>query len=547
MRLPLATILLCFMVTICRAETSLPSGYWSEAQSNEILAKVETIRLDPSLAGLTETERAALPDLFAVGALMQRLYERSLHAEALVAFERLMALHESLAKPTSTRNLIDLYRLNQGPIATTLDNRREPFLPVAPEVPGRNVYPTDASREEIEQFLAAHPDRRDEVLSERSVVRRATRANLGADIAALERFALIRELHPGEIERLRVLAAQANGQGFYAVAHPIAYPAEMSQAFVLLMKAAKTLEAADPEFARYLRNRARDLVSNDYESGDASWVTGRFARLNAQLGSYETYDDALFGVKSFHSMSILLRDEAATEELRKALGGLQSIEDALPYEPRKRVRDDIPVGVYAVIADFGQARGTNTATILPNDALFSHRYGRTIMLRANIMKNPTIFGADERVWRAATSEQHAGDLAAEGMFQRTLWHEIGHYLGPDRDRQGRTLDVALEDYADAMEEMKSDLVSLFALQRMEHRSLRAVQASGIRRTLQNVKPRSDQPYQMMQLLQFNWLVRKLERTQVPCLEQLTTTRSESGFLRFALFQARPEEPQLLEK
>ena len=95
--------------------------------------------------------------------------------------------------------------------------------------------------------------------------------------------------------------------------------------------------------------------------------------------------------------------------------------------------------------------------------------------------------------------------------------------------------------------MKSDLVSLFALQRMEHRSLRAVQASGIRRTLQNVKPRSDQPYQMMQLLQFNWLVRKLERTQVPCLEQLTTTRSESGFLRFALFQARPEEPQLLEK
>lgn len=528
MRVTIAIILLCVMITICRAEPSLPSGYWSEAQSNEILAKVETIRLDPSLAALTEAERAALPDLFAVGALMQRLYERSRHAEALVAFEHLTALHESLAKPTSTRNLLDLYRLNQGPIATTLDNRRAPFLPVAPEVPGRNVYPTDASRDEIERFLAAQPERRDELLSERSVVRRATRASLGADIAALERFALIRELHPGEIERLRVLAAQANGQGFYAVAHPIAYPDEMSQAFALLMKAAKTLEPADPEFARYLRNRARDLVSNDYESGDASWVTGRFARLNAQLGSYETYDDALFGVKSFHSMSILLRDEAATDDLRKALGGLQSIEDALPYEPRKRVRDVIPVGVYAVIADFGQARGTNTATILPNDALFSHRYGRTILLRANIMKNPTIFGADERVWRAATIEQHAGDLAAEGNFQRTLWHEIGHYLGPDRDRQGRTLDVALEDYADAMEEMKSDLVSLFALQRMEQPSLRAVQASGIRRTLQNVKPRSDQPYQRMQLVQFNWFLdRGLLRADP------TTARLTVDYARYA--------------
>src|SRR4029453_18949459 len=118
--------------------------------------------------------------LFAVGALMERLYERSLHAEALVSFERLTALHESLARPTSTGNLLDLYRLNQGPIATTLDNRREAFLPVGPEVPGRNVYPTDASRDEIESFLAANPERRAEVLSERSVVRRAPPATPAA-------------------------------------------------------------------------------------------------------------------------------------------------------------------------------------------------------------------------------------------------------------------------------------------------------------------------------------------------------------------------------
>jgi hypothetical protein len=237
-------------------------------------------------------------------------------------------------------------------------------------------------------------------------------------------------------------------------------------------------------------------------------VTGRFGRLNAQIGAYETYDDALYGVKAFHSMSILLRDEAATEQLRKDIGGLQAIEDALPYEPRKRVRDDIPVGVYDVIADFGQARGTNTATILPNDALFSRRYGRTILLRENIMKNPVLFAADERIWRAAMADAHARDLAAEGNFQRTLWHEIGHYVGPDRDKQGRTLDEALGNYADAMEEMKSDLVSLFALHRMQHPSLRAIQASGIRRTLQNVKPRTDQPYQTMQLAQFNWFLDK---------------------------------------
>ena len=148
--------------------------------------------------------------------------------------------------------------------------------------------------------------------------------------------------------------------------------------------------------------------------------------------------------------------------------GLQAIEDALPYEKRKRVRDDIPVGVYDVIADFGQARGTNTATILPNDALFSRRYGRTILLRENIMKHPDIFAADQRVWRAATVDAHANDLAAEGNFQRTLVARDRSLPRPDRDKQGRTLDVALEDYADAIEEMKSDLVSLFALHRMNH-------------------------------------------------------------------------------
>ena len=321
----------------------------------------------------------------------------------------------------------------KGPIATTLDNRREPFLPVARETPGKNVYPADATREQVERFLASQPAQRSEILAERSVVRRATGTSINADIATLKRFALIRELHPGRLENLQALAKRASPDSFYAVPYAIAYPQEMTRAFALLMRAADRIESSDVEFARYLRNRARDLVSNDYESGDASWVTGRFARLNAQIGAYETYDDALFGVKAFHSMSILLRDEAATGELRKALGGIQSIEDALPYQPRKRVRDDIPVGVYDVIADFGQARSVNTATILPNDALFSRRYGRTILLRANIMKNPVLFAADERIWRAATADAHANEFKPEGNFLRTLWHEIGHYLGPDRD------------------------------------------------------------------------------------------------------------------
>lgn len=498
-----------------------PAGYWTEAESQAVLDKVETITLSPDLSKLTPQETAALKDLYEAGAIMQKLYEVQKHADARGALDRLRVLDVQSNQSKRTQNLLSLYRLSHGPIALTLDNKREAFLPVAPWTPGVNMYPADATKDEIDTFLKANPAMRDEILGERTVVRRNTRRNLSLDIGPLNAFSLIRQLHPGLMDRLKAMQTPGDGTGFYAVPYPVAYADDLYKAYNLLMRAAETLEPSDAEFARYLRNRGRDLVTNDYESGDASWVTGRFKRLNAQIGSYETYDDALYGVKAFHSMSILVADEKATAELRKALGGIQAIEDALPYESDRRVREDIPVGVYDVIADYGQARGTNTASILPNDPLFSRRYGRTILLRQNIMRHPSIVAANQRVFRAATAEAHADDLKDDGDFLRTLWHEIGHYLGPDRDKQGRTLDVALEEYADATEEMKSDLVSLFALQRMNHPSLRSIQAAGIRRVLQPVKPRRDQPYQTMQLIQFNWFVDKGLLKPDPATARLT--------------------------
>ena len=495
-------------MSVAAQQPAIPDGYWSEEQSAQLLAKTETIRLSPDLSQLTVDEQSALRDLFAAGAIMQKLYEDSRHHQALRAYDQLRVVDVQTGRTKRTQNLLDLYRLHQGPIATTLDNKRTPFLNVSGEVPGKNVYPIDATKQEIDAFLKKNPAMRDEILAERTVVRRATRENFAQDIGTLQAFHVIRGLQHDLLPRLREMAKTPDSSRFYAVPYAVAYGEQLYKAYDNLMNAAAKLDKSDAEFARYLRNRARDLLSNDYESGDASWVTGRYKRFNAQIGAYETYDDALYGVKAFHSMSILLVNEQATAELRRALGGIQAIEDALPYDAKKRVREDISVGVYDVIADYGQARGTNTATILPNDPLFSRRYGRTILLRHNIMTHPSIFASDLRVWRAATADPHAADLADVGNFQRTLWHEIGHYLGVDRTHDGRTLDVALEGHADALEEMKSDLVSLFALHRMNHPSLRAIQASGIRRTLQTVRPRPDQPYQTMQLAQFNWFLDK---------------------------------------
>jgi hypothetical protein len=494
------------MATVTTASATPPA--WTEQQTAQILEKTQTIRFAPDLSTLTPGERTALSKLLEVGQIFQDLYEDSRHRQALELRKQLEGQRSPLAEQQRT-----LYRLFQGPIANTLENQRVPFMAADAVVPGKNVYPWGITKEQVQQVLERRPELRASLLDSRTVVRRADAASLKKDLGSLKRFPVVDGLHPGLGDRLRALAAKPDPTMLYAVPYAVAYAPQMVKAHGLLWEAAAAVEADDPELAGYLRNRARDLISNDYESGDASWVRGRFKRFNVQIGAYEVYDDELFGVKAFYSLSVLLRDDAATVSLEKALQGLQAFEDSLPYEPHKAVSSDIPVGVYHVVADFAQARGTNTATILPNDPLHARRYGRTILLRSSIMKHPDLFANGRAAWAAVMAEPFRGHLGLTGGFNRTLWHEVGHYLGVDQDVKGRSVNSdALEENSSTLEEMKADLVSMYLGKALRERgfyddtTLRELYASGIQRVLQIVRPRRDQPYQTMQLMQMNYFL-----------------------------------------
>ncbi|HET9949182.1 MAG TPA: hypothetical protein VFQ22_09695 [Longimicrobiales bacterium] len=475
---------------------------WTEEDTRATLGSLRTLTLAPDLDHLGPGEREAVELLLQAGRVFQELYEDQLHPDAAWARE-----HLTEGSPEAT-----LYRLFRGPVGTNLANQRVPFLHVRPELPGKNVYPLDVTRGELEGWLDAHPAERPAVLDTRTVVRRATGESLSRDLAVLEAHPGLRLLHPGLQERLEELLRAPSHERFYAVPYAVAYAGRLLRVRELLLEAARAVRDEDPDFADYLRLRAGDLLTSDYEAGDAAWVSGSFDDLNAQIGSYETYDDALFGVKAFFSLSLLVRDRERTAELQAALTDIQEIENSLPYDRTKQVRSRIPVGVYRVIADFGQARGTNTATILPNDPDHARKYGRTILLRYNIMTEPTLFESSRARFCAAVAERHCADLTMEGNFQRTLWHEIGHYLGVDRTADGRTLDEALSSVANLYEEMKADLVSLFAAGQLHERGfysddeLRSFYAGGILRVLQSGEPRRDQPYQTMQLMQWNWFM-----------------------------------------
>lgn len=504
-----------------KSSNKLPPGYWPVEKSQPIVDKTQTIRLAPDLSHLSDGERKAVAKLLEVGKIFQGLYEKQRHYQADSSERALIELDKRTGGGVPTQNLLTLYRLNQGPIATTLENKREPFLPVAGVEPGKNMYPWGVKKEQIETFLKAHPEDRESILDLRSIVRSSTVPNLQQDMAVLAKYPVLSTMHPRLEARLKAESLMVSRRSrmrsrqparFYAVPYSVGYADDLMKAYGLINEAADEVRQDDEEFAGYLRNRARDLLSDDYESGDAAWVTGRFKNLNVQIGSYETYDDELNGVKTFFGLSLLSTRQQETTALRQAMKGLQTLEESLPYDYHKRIREGIPVGVYDVVADFGQTRGPNTATILPNESYLARRYGRTILLRANIMRDQNIFQGTSGTLTAAVGADQAKALTPDGNFYRTLWHEVGHYLGVDRTRDNRDLDEAFQEDSNVLEEMKADLVSLFvaeALRKQDYYNdaqLRSVYAGGILRVLQSNKPRRDQPYNTMQLMQWNFFL-----------------------------------------
>src|SRR6185503_7043635 len=98
------------------------------------------------------------------------------------------------------------YRLFQGPIATTLENKREPFLPVDETKPGKNMYPWGITKEQVDQALglsSGQTGKREKVLDLRTVVRALEAKNLQADIAKLNKYPALQTLHPGLVDELQ--------------------------------------------------------------------------------------------------------------------------------------------------------------------------------------------------------------------------------------------------------------------------------------------------------------------------------------------------------
>ena len=475
---------------------------WSEETTSAILDKTMRIRFAYDQSDLTENERAAVKELLLAGDRLHDMYMEQDHPDAL-------GYKAALEASGKRQDIQDVFRIAKGPIAARLDGGAQNIFTSARDTTTPNVYPQGLEREKHNAFMEANPELKADLLHPRSVVRFANKDSQEAVFATLDARPALEALHPGLRSRVE------SASGYFAVPYSVAYADDIFYVRDRLLAAADIMQDEDPAFARFLRLRAVDLLTDNYDGGDATWITADFrGKLNAQIGSYETYDDPIYGIKTYFSLSLLKRDVAKSDELSKGITGIQSIEDELPYSARKTVPSRIPVGVYNVIADFGQARGTNTATILPNESHLAQQFGRTILIRSNVLMNDDIFAERQRSFNAVMAPEHHRDLTQEGGFYRTLWHEIGHSLGPDNTKSGGLVENALQTYDSPLEEMKSDLISLFAARRLHAKGaytdgqFRSIEASGILRVLQKNQPGRSQAYGTMKLIQFNWYLDK---------------------------------------
>jgi hypothetical protein len=390
-------------------------------------ARFAPTELSADVESLPDSERRALAHMIRAAQVMDALFLRQVWAgnEALLSA---LAVDDT---PIGQARL-DYFLLNKGPWSR-LDHD-EPFVPGVPAKPeGANYYPPDATKEEVERWIAGL-----------SGTQRA---------AATGFFTTIR---------------RAPGGGLMAVPYSVEYQTELALAASHLRAAAQA--TAQPTLEAYLESRAAAFLSNDYYDSDVKWME-LDATVEPTIGPYEVYEDEWFNYKAAFEAFIAVKDRAESEKLRQFAGALQDIENNLPIEAKYRNPELgalAPIAVVNTVFSAGDGnRGVQTAAFnLPNDERVIREKGsKRVMLKNN--QQAKFDKVLVPIAQVALAPADRANIAFDAFFTHILMHELVHGLGPHGISVGgraTTVRQELKDTYSAIEEAKADIAGLFALQ-----------------------------------------------------------------------------------
>ena len=310
----------------------------------------------------------------------------------------------------------------------------KPFIGKVPMAPQRGLYPEGLTREQIEQYVKAHPEKKDEIYNPFTIVRRKGKDEL------------------------------------VGVPYHIAYANLLQPAAKLLREASELSEKDDAAFANYLNLRADALLSDEYYKSDSAWVDLNNPKVDLIFAPYETYTDDVLGVKTSYGASILVRDDEQSQKLALFEKYVPDIQDALPLaaedRPSKRGQPT-PMEVSDAPFRAGDLRHGYQAVAdnLPNDPRIHQEKGTKKIFFKNFMDARVNYVVIPIGKQVMTVEQSA-KASLDGYLSVVMMHEICHGLGPAYARvNGKQVDIreSIGPVFSALEEAKADVVGLYGM------------------------------------------------------------------------------------
>ncbi len=375
------------------------------------------------LSNLNEWERAVLDKLRQAADLMDAAYWQQMDPAGEGLFRRL----EGATDPTEAAARLML-QANYG--RWDRFNEFAPFLGDQPRPPGGNLYPADLTKQELDAYIAAHPDQKDTLLSPYTVVRR-------------------------------------DGDRLVAVPYHEAYAQFVLPAADLLDQAAALSQ--DESLATYLRAEAKGLRTDEYFDSDIAWLDVG-ANLDVSIGPEESYEDQLTGQKTFYKANVLIVDRAAAARLSAVMAEVPNLQANLPV-PAEYRPDQTGTMTPLEITDDVYRRGQVAAIMsavafsLPNDPRVWEAKGAKKVMMSNYLdaRRTTVL---EPLANLILAEEAARQLDAERYFNWVLLHEVSHSLGPRtvvQNGQEQTVSQALGELYAPIDEGKADIGGLYNL------------------------------------------------------------------------------------
>jgi hypothetical protein len=389
------------------------------------LARFHQVQMRFRSEGLSAREQKLITKLVDASRYLDGIYWRQVDPEGL-------GLYQSLEGSTNPQDVeLRRYLWINGSRFDLL-NDQEPFVGTSAMSRSRGFYPLGVTREQIEQYVKAHPEKRGEIYSSTTVVR----------------------WHDKALEGLP---------------YHIAYRSFLEPAARDLRDAADL--SPDSAFANYLRLRADALLSDDYFKSDIAWLELKNPKVDLIFAPYETYADTLLGVKATYGASLLVRNEEESRKMETFQKYVADIQDALPVaapdRPSKRGLET-PMEVMDVpfrSGDLGHGYQA-VADNLPNDPRVHEEKGSKKLFFKNFMDarvNYVILPLARYMMPPSQAEKASG----EGYLLGTIMHEICHGLGPAfaHNATGNKISIreAIGPIYGGLEEAKADVAGMFSL------------------------------------------------------------------------------------